>query len=636
MYKIKLSKLSFPNQAFQFEAFSSLVMNSKTVAWIGSILIVVTVFVSYYGSIRIGFLGDDWWFLGKAATLNLPEYIKFYFDPAAQIFWYRPLYGILLLLEYGFFRSSPEGYHIGQIALHAINSLLLFAVVWQLSQRRRLALVSALLYAVLPVNNLAIFWIAVQDPLSMLFYLASVWCWVIHLQTGGRYYAWLAFGAFILALLGKESSVFLPVTLFLIDWLLVSKHSTPREWVRRYAPFGIALLVYLVVEQRVQTYGYFPNRWGYGIGVHILENLARYGSLSIFPWGEDLPVVSYILLALALAILIPFGIWKRSRWLLFFAIELLLTIAPALAFPTAFFQARYLYFAAAVTATLLALFVELIANSPIHRRWAIAAPLIAVVFVLASSSMTFAAADKRAEEARQMRVPIRDIFQQHPAYPPGTLLYFVEPPYPMIMRNLSGMFLMRYGPGVNVWSNDAEWGGVDEDRFAHLRDYAPSWVYYFDESGNRHEIAVDPVAPSSASPSPPLNFQNGIRLEGFEVTGTRLKHGQDLALLLYWRPTEKIDRDYTVFVHWIDEKGETVYGEDMPPRGNRAPTSRWVPNKLVADVHILTIVPDLPPGKYHLDVGLYFLPTQQRLEILDDRGIGMTDHVVIDSFEVVE
>lgn len=602
-----------------------------------SFLVVSTVFIIYQPSVKVGFLGDDWWFLGKAATLSLPEYLKFYFDPTAQIFWYRPLYGIFLLLEYGFFRSSPEGYHIGQIALHAINCLLLYAVVWQLSRRRRLALVSALLYAVLPVNNLAIFWIAVQDPLSMLFYLAAIWCWVMHLQTGGRVYAWLTFGAFILALLGKESSVFLPITLFLVDWLLVSKHSTPLEWARRYAVFGVALLVYLVVEQRVQTYAYFPNRWGYGIGFHILENLARYGSLSIFPWGEDLPVVSYFILALALAILIPFGIWKRSRWLLFFALELLLTIAPALAFPTAFFQARYLYFAAAVTAILLALFVELIADSPIHRRVrAIAAPLVAVVLVLTSSSMTFAAADKRAEEARQLRVPIRDIFQQHPAYPPGTFLYFVEPPYPMIMRNLSGMFLMRYGPGLTVWSNDAEWGGVDEDRFAHLRDYASSWVYYFDESGNRHEVAVDPIAPSSASPSPPLNFQDGIRLEGFEVTGTRLKPGQHLALLLYWRPTKKIERDYTVFVHWIDEKGETVYGEDTPPRGNRAPTSRWVPNKLVADVHILTIVPDLPPGKYHLDVGMYYLPTQQRLGIVDNDGKAVTDHVVIDSFDIVE
>ncbi len=610
---------------------------SKRFLWLSLLTIATVVLVSYQPSIKIGFLGDDWWFLGKAASLDLPTYLAFYFDPRTQIFWYRPLYGILLLLEYLFFGSAPEAYHVGQILLHAINCLLLFAVVWQVSRRERLALLAAIIYAVLPVNNLAIFWIAVQDPLAMVFYLGSVWCWVVYLQTRRPVYYVLAFGAFILALLGKEASVFLPATLFLIDRLVIAKPASLSGLFRRYSLFGVTFAAYLVLEQRVQTYAYFPNRWGYSLGFHVLENLAHYLSLIVFPWGEDMPMVSYIVLAAVLLALVSFGIIKRSKLLLLFAVQVLLTIAPALLFPTTFFQARYLYFAAAVSAILIALLLEIVWKRLGTRRATLAfASVAAVVLVLAGSAMTSAAADNRAEEARQARVPIRDIFQAHPAYPSDTYLYFVEPPYPMIMRNLSGMFLMRYGSGVTVWNNDPEWGGVDENRFAGLREHKNSWVYYFDESNRRYEVKVDPAAQFASAPATPVRFENGIRLEGFEITSATLNPGNDVALVLYWATAEPLDRNYTVFVHLVNEQGETILGEDAQPRRGLAPTKEWRLDKLVSDGHMLNITPDVPPGTYHLEIGLYYLPTQERLSITDENGHLVGDHVVIESLTVVE
>lgn len=604
---------------------------------VGLVALAAVVLVSYLPSVKVGFLGDDWWFLGKAASLNLPDYLAFYFDPRTQIFWYRPLYGIFLLFEYLFFGAAPDGYHVGQIVLHVLNCLLLFGIVRQFTGRWRIALLAGLVFAVLPVNNLAIFWIAVQDPLAMVFYLASIWSWIVYLQTERRAYYFLSLAAFVLALLGKESSVFLPITLFLIDRLLIAKPSSLSDALRRYVPIAVVFLAYLAIELRVQTYAYFPNHWGYGIGEQIIDNLVHYLSLTIFPWGEDLPVISYSVLALALLVLIPFGIWKRSKWLVFFAIQTALAIAPALAFPTQFFQARYLYVAAALSAILLASLVETIWMHLGNHRWKVAAcALAALGLVLVGSWMTAAASDKQAEAARQNRVPIRDIFQEHPDYPAGTYLYFVEPPYPMIMRNLTGMFFLRYGPKVTVWSNDAERGGIDENRFAQLRDHARSFVYYFDESLRRHEVAVDMTAKNTASPALPAQFQEGIRLEGFELTGTTLKPGNDLVLLLYWRTTDTIQKDYTVFVHWVNDKGEIILGDDTQPRGGRAPTSGWAVNKLVVDTHLITMPSDALPGKYHLEVGLYFLPTQQRLQVIDDHGNPVVDQVSIEPFTIVD
>jgi len=295
-----------------------------------------------------------------------------------------------------------------------------------------------------------------------------------------------------------------------------------------------------------------------------------------------------------------------------------------------------LYFASALTALLFALAIDWLNQRRSTRRWLSALPILAgLVILLANSAVTVQATVDRVEEGRRMRVPLRDIYREHPNYPPDTYLYFIEPPYPMIMRNLYGMFYLPYGSNVTAWSNDAEWGGVDEDRFAYLRAHRNSFVYYFDENILRHEVAVDPVDASSATPTLPVRLQSSVNLEGYEVTASRVKAGADLVLLLYWQASAPIDRHYTVFVHLIDENGATVFGEDGQPRGGRAPTTTWKSGKLVVDAHILTMT-QIPPGKYRLAVGMYDLSTQTPLSIIDANGALATQEIIIGPIEVVE
>jgi len=603
---------------------------------IGILAVVVSVIVSYYPSLKVGFLGDDWWFLGKAAALPLLDYVAFYFDPRVQIFWYRPLYGILLLFEFIIFRATPEGYHGGQILLHGLDCLLLGGVIWQLTHRWRLSFLSALFYAALPVNALAVFWIAVQDPLALAFYLATVWAWIVYLQRASRFHYRLAFVSLILALLAKESSVSLPLTLFLMDRLVLTKPVSWRDLIRRYVPLGVVFLAYLILEYNVQSSAYFPNRWGYSFGPHVFVNLAHYLALLFFPWGQDEPFI-YIPLAFGCVAYLVVGFTRRSRLLLFMAVQAILMIAPALAFPIIFFQARYLYFATTLTALGFAIAVEWLNQcGEKHDGLRILSVFIAIGIVLANGWGTMSAATEWVEKGRQWRVPLRDIYRDHPTYPPDTFLYFVDPPYPMIMRNLTGMFILRYGSNVTVWSNDAEWGGVDTDRFANLRAHRNSFVYYFDENLLRHEVHVDPFDGSTSLPALPVHFQNLIRLEGYEVTASRVKAGAEVVLLLYWQALSPIERDYTVFIHLLNEEGETVFGQDSQPRNGRAPTSSWRPGKLVVDAHSLTIPSHISPGKYRFAIGLYHLATGERLELMDESNVPIGQQIIIEPIEIVE
>jgi hypothetical protein len=71
----------------------------------------------------------------------------------------------------------------------------------------------------------------------------------------------------------------------------------------------------------------------------------------------------------------------------------------------------------------------------------------------------------------------------------------------------------------------------------------------------------------------PLNyrFSDGIKLVGFSLEGDVLK--------LYWLAERRPTRDYTVFVHLVNEKGEWVAGFDGMPYGRRLPNFSLAPRR---------------------------------------------------------
>jgi len=96
-----------------------------------------------------------------------------------------------------------------------------------------------------------------------------------------------------------------------------------------------------------------------------------------------------------------------------------------------------------------------------------------------------------------------------------------------------------------------------------------------------------------------------------------------LSVTLYWQALMEMDRNYTVFVQLLDSTGTVVRQRDMPPLDGQAPTTTWVTNEYLTDLHPLDII-SLPPGHYQLIVGLYNPITDTRLSL--DTG---TDFVVL-------
>jgi hypothetical protein len=108
-------------------------------------------------------------------------------------------------------------------------------------------------------------------------------------------------------------------------------------------------------------------------------------------------------------------------------------------------------------------------------------------------------------------------------------------------------------------------------------------------------------APIGPSLNPLARFEDGIALEAASLPA------------LTWRAEARPRRDYTVFLHLLDEAGRLVGQDDRPPADGRYPTSIWEDGERIVDEHPLRA----PPGRYRVLVGMYDPATGQRLHRVD-------------------
>jgi hypothetical protein len=99
-----------------------------------------------------------------------------------------------------------------------------------------------------------------------------------------------------------------------------------------------------------------------------------------------------------------------------------------------------------------------------------------------------------------------------------------------------------------------------------------------------------------------------------------------LSLVLYWRCLERMETDYTVFVHLLDAEGNIVTQGDSPPVQGHYPTTIWAVGELIRDEHPLVGPPEAIARGVRFAVGWYSAP-ESRLEVVTDNEQKAIDHV---------
>ncbi|MCJ7668871.1 MAG: glycosyltransferase family 39 protein [Anaerolineae bacterium] len=159
------------------------------------------------------------------------------------------------------------------------------------------------------------------------------------------------------------------------------------------------------------------------------------------------------------------------------------------------------------------------------------------------------------------------------------------------------------------------------------------------------KVVTGTEKPSSPTFSIGAILAGWVRLVGYDTDATgsmagdgevilSAAPGEVMSFTLYWQALAYMERDYTVFLHLIDESGKIWGQTDSQPCGGFYPTSIWDEGEVVLDEHLLTIPPQTPEGEYTVIGGMYLLATGERLPLLDEAGQPTGDTFFLSKVEV--
>ncbi len=309
--------------------------NKKNLACL--IFLAIACFAIYGNTLKNDFVLDDYPLIVDNPNIKSLKFLPSFFSSdiynyggSGQTNYYRPILLASYSLDYAFWGLNPAGFHLTNILIHILNSLLVFLLLESAFSGKRLAFSTALLFCIHPIQTSAVGYISGRaDLLSALFILSGLnFIWNYFKTCNLKYYL-LTLIAAAAAIFSRENGIIFIFLAFLTTIELKVARKT-----RFFAFTGIALVVFfclinraLITPAQLQT-GTIPIS---PLPLHlellnIINVLKEYSLLLLFPYPLYLmrtaPVVhtlsiSIITFIAATFVLITISIKYRSSRLKF-------------------------------------------------------------------------------------------------------------------------------------------------------------------------------------------------------------------------------------------------------------------------------------------------------------------------------
>ncbi|MCS7078694.1 MAG: tetratricopeptide repeat protein [Chloracidobacterium sp.] len=262
------------------------------------LLISLVTVVCYANALNCGFAQDDVLVVTvNRAIRDLPHIYRVFAQPYwgigyEEVATYRPVVNVSLALNYAVHGFHPLGYHLVNLALHALNGCLLYGLVAAYTRRLLLALFTALLFAAHPVHVEAVTQVVGRTELLAAGFGFLSWHAYLRIAQG-RHWRWLAWAAFAVAMYAKESALTLIGVIGLAE-LCAGRLRTRAEWRRAAVDASGFLLVaasYIVTRRLVngrfgvqgdQTY-FHGDTWLTRV-LTMSQGFVEYFRLLVFPY----------------------------------------------------------------------------------------------------------------------------------------------------------------------------------------------------------------------------------------------------------------------------------------------------------------------------------------------------------------
>jgi uncharacterized membrane protein len=131
------------------------------------------------------------------------------------------------------------------------------------------------------------------------------------------------------------------------------------------------------------------------------------------------------------------------------------------------------------------------------------------------------------------------------------------------------------------------------------------------------------------------NFSGQVKLLGYTLKTEEIQPGDSVQLTLYWQALADMETSYTVFTHLVDENERIMGQKDNPPVSGLYLTTEWTPGEKIVDRYEIATGPEIPPGEYSIEIGLYELDSGERLPVLDVMGLPQDSRAILGKVRVV-
>ncbi len=189
--------------------------------------------------------------------------------PKSSSNYYRPVQYLSYALLYRVFGPAAWGFHLVKLMGHLAVCLLFFWIVNVHWKDYWLALLSAMLFAVHPVNSEAVSWISGITDVSGAFFFLLCWFFFLRYRNSNATSDWAALLlSFFIGLFCKEFMVTLIPLLLLFETMETRRFPSLNRLLKMYAPLSAAFAVYVLL--RIRAIGGFTFEGQYHFG-HLTE-----------------------------------------------------------------------------------------------------------------------------------------------------------------------------------------------------------------------------------------------------------------------------------------------------------------------------------------------------------------------------
>jgi tetratricopeptide (TPR) repeat protein len=288
----------------------------------------------------------------KGLTLDA---VRWAFGFNGLAYWH-PLTWISHMADCRLFGLSSGAHHMVNLALHILNALFLFLILFRMTGARYKSALVALLFAVHPLNVESIAWVTERKTvLSALFFMTALYAYIYYAEKKKFGMYLLVLFLFALGLMSKPSIVILPFLLLILDYWPLGRFEREgaynsvdamgttsfRRFLAKFHAFRKSDVTFLFLEKApfivlslISIYLTMTSQLKFGVVVYhdlVPLNLRVYNlfvsimkymwhmawpfELSIFyPFPKSIPA-SYFFVALSSVVLITIMalVWRKSR-----------------------------------------------------------------------------------------------------------------------------------------------------------------------------------------------------------------------------------------------------------------------------------------------------------------------------------